>query len=179
MNEVLVYLMLGLMAVVGVILIRLLLPLWLGEKGRYKAADIMTANEVEFFHRLVEALPDHYIFPQVSLGALMRPSISRRDPEWMKQFNQVSSKRADFAIYDRKLKLVTLIELDDKSHSRSKDRERDRKTRSAGIPTLRYESRCKPDIRQIRRDIAAWKRGEAAGRKSVSEAPDVKPSRAP
>lgn len=165
MNETLVYILWGLIGSVALFLVRLLLPLWLGEKGRYKAADIMTPNEVEFFHRLVEALPGHYIFPQVSLGALMRPSISRRDPEWMKQFNQVSSKRADFAIYDRQLKLVTLIELDDKSHSRRKDRERDRKTRSAGIPTLRYESRSKPDIRQIRRDIAEWKMGGNTSKK--------------
>lgn len=158
MTNAVLYILVGLMVAVGIFLVRLLLPLWLGEKGRYKAADIMTPNEEEFFHRLVEALPDHYIFPQVSLGALIRPSISRRDPEWMKQFNQVSSKRADYAIYDRKLRLVTLIELDDKSHSRKSDRERDRKTRSAGIPTLRYESSSKPDIRQIRRDVAAWRR---------------------
>lgn len=123
------------------------------KENTYKQADLMTANEKEFFERLLKALPEHYVFPQVSLGALLRPAVSRSSPDWMRQFNAISSQRADFAIYTRQLQLVALIELDDKTHKASKDRARDRRTASAGISTLRYESKAKPEPEAIRRDI--------------------------
>lgn len=119
----------------------------------YKQADLMTANEKEFFERLIKALPEYYVFPQISLGALLRPTVSRSSPEWIRHFNAISSQRADFAIYTRELQLVALIELDDKTHKASKDRARDRRTASAGISTLRYESKAKPEPESIRRDI--------------------------
>lgn len=129
-----------------------------GQVGDYKQADIMTANELEFFDRLVQALPGHYVFPQISMGALLRPAISRKSPDWMKQYNRISSQRVDFAIYSPQMKLLTLIELDDKTHNTKKDRERDRRTQSAGIKTLRYESKAKPPITKIRDDVTSLAR---------------------
>lgn len=119
----------------------------------YKQTDIMTPNELEFFARLEEALPDYYIFPQVSLGAIISPAVRRSSKDWMRQFNVISSQRPDFAIYTKKMKLVALIELDDKTHKAGKDKIRDGRTKSAGIPTIRYESRDKPELGTIQRDI--------------------------
>jgi hypothetical protein len=42
-----------------------------GRTGTYRQRKLMTDNEAEFFGRLVVALPDHYIFPQVAMSALL------------------------------------------------------------------------------------------------------------
>lgn len=41
----------------------------------YKSKALLTANEIEFYTRLTQALPDYLIFPQVSLGALLQPNV--------------------------------------------------------------------------------------------------------
>ncbi|KAA0080933.1 hypothetical protein CIW54_22985, partial [Paraburkholderia sp. T12-10] len=40
-----------------------------GRTGSYKRRNLLTDNELEFFDRLVKALPAHYIFPQVAMSA--------------------------------------------------------------------------------------------------------------
>jgi len=40
---------------------------------RYEPCPIMTDNELEFFRRLEQAHPNGYVFPQVSMAAVMRP----------------------------------------------------------------------------------------------------------
>jgi very-short-patch-repair endonuclease len=48
------------------------------------------------------------------------------------------------------LQLVAIVELDDRTHNRVADAERDAFVASAGIRTLRFESRNKPTVEQIR-----------------------------
>lgn len=48
-----------------------------GNAGTYRARKLMTDNEAEFFGRLVVALPDHYIFPQVAMSALIDSASGR------------------------------------------------------------------------------------------------------
>jgi hypothetical protein len=47
-----------------------------GRTAAYKQRKLMTDNEAEFFGRLVVALPDHYIFPQVAMSALLETTSS-------------------------------------------------------------------------------------------------------
>lgn len=49
-----------------------------GKIGLYKARQLMTNNELEFFGRLICALPDHYVFPQVAMSALLEASDNDR-----------------------------------------------------------------------------------------------------
>ena len=44
---------------------------WRPRRPRIIAKPLMTANEIEFFHRLRAALPGFHVFPQVAFGALM------------------------------------------------------------------------------------------------------------
>jgi hypothetical protein len=44
-----------------------------GQTSTYRRRKLMTDNEEEFFGRLVIALPDHYVFPQVAMSAMLQP----------------------------------------------------------------------------------------------------------
>ena len=43
-----------------------------GGNGLYKRGKLLTDNELEFFGRLISAMPHHFIFPQVSMGTASR-----------------------------------------------------------------------------------------------------------
>lgn len=128
--------------VIAVILLRKKSP-------AYLPLDIMTPNELEFFQRMRRALgSQYYIFPQVAMAALIRPAQSYRQHK--EAYWNIQKKRIDYAIYDSAMALICLVELDDKSHHRQRDNERDSWTQSAGITTLRWESKAKPSEKQIR-----------------------------
>lgn len=117
----------------------------------YRCKAIMTGNEIEFFHRLQRSLPEHYIFPQVAMSALLDPAATN-PKKWWKAFGRISQKRVDYAVYDRAMALLVIVELDDRMHDRAKDILRDAYFTSAGIRTCRFESRQKPSesvIRQV------------------------------
>jgi hypothetical protein len=130
----------------------------LGERSKkpvlFKKKKLLTENEVEFFHRLRQALPDYHVFPQVSMGALMSPAsgVSRQD--YLPVRNRFAAKIVDFVVTDNELNPIALVELDDRTHSAEKDARRDAMTGAAGYTTLRYQSRNKPAPDVIRRDLA-------------------------
>jgi len=143
-----------------------LLILWLlfGRRKSWLAhvrpKPLLTDNELEFFNRLTRALPRYYIFPQVSLGAIMdaNPDLSAKQ-RWIIR-SHFDRKIADFIICEpRTLKVIAIIELDDRTHDPQRDRERDDITQAAGIRTLRYSSREKPSVAEIAK---TFKRAYAA-----------------
>lgn len=112
--------------------------------------NLLSENEQEFFKRLHAALfPDYFIFPQVAFSAL----ITHKGKEGYRFRSSFNTKRADYVVCDHRLKTVCVIELDDASHDKKKDEERDRMLACAGITVLRYESRQKPHVEGIRADI--------------------------
>lgn len=129
---------------------------WSGKgRHRYQAKPILTPNECEFFQRIRRAAPELYIFPQVSMAAFMEPTARNKDGRrWWEDFRKISQKRIDYGIFSQKLELLAIIELDDKTHDKEQDAQRDSYTRSAGIKTLRFESRARPTIPQLRSAIA-------------------------
>lgn len=122
---------------------------------RYKERRVMTDNEIEFFHRIKQALPEHYIFPQVAMSAIIEPSVKGK--EFAAANNRINRKVIDFCIYDIDLNLVCIIELDDKTHQRAKDVARDKLTLSAGIATIRWMSQNKPTPDEIRAEVLKLK----------------------
>lgn len=127
-----------------------------GRRSLYVAKNLLTGNEREFFGRLLAAgAGEFHVFPQVCMGALMAPNVKPGGRSYMGIRATFSQKIVDFVICDRKLNVVALVELDDRTHSKEKDVARDRMTSSAGYQTLRYESRAKPSIEKIRQDIEA------------------------
>jgi very-short-patch-repair endonuclease len=120
-------------------------------KPRYKPSRILTDNETEFYWRLRQALPDELIFPQVAMSALIQPVTSGK--QRFSDFGRIAQKRVDFAIYDQMFGLIAVVELDDRTHDAKKDAIRDAYLASAGIRTVRFQSKAKPDASEIRTKV--------------------------
>jgi hypothetical protein len=117
--------------------------------GTYRQRNLMTDNEEEFFGRLVVALPDHYIFPQVAMSALLDTASSDKRTAHGDRL-KIAQQRVDYVICTRRCEVVAVIELDDKMHSRAKDELRDARLEQAGIRTVRFQARNKPKVEAIR-----------------------------
>jgi hypothetical protein len=120
--------------------------------GAYKAATLMTANEREFFDRLIAALPDHYIFPQVAMGALIVPASTDKKLAHVDRL-RVAQQRVDFVVCDRACKVTAVVELDDRTHQAAKDQRRDERLHQGAIRTVRFQSKNKPHGQAIREAV--------------------------
>lgn len=124
----------------------------------------MTPNEVEFFGRLRQALPQYTVLAQVPLSALMKTTLPESHPDFWQSFDRFSRKVADFVVLDSKrMTTLAVIELDDRTHDakRDKDRARDALLLSAGIRTIRWDSRAKPSATTIQSELQAVLAGRA------------------
>lgn len=119
------------------------------QAGTYKARQLMTENEAEFFGRLVVALPDHYIFPQVAMSALIEAASKDKKTAHGDRL-RIAQQRADFVVCDRSCNVIAVIELDDRTHSPSKDRVRDARLQQAGLRSVRFRSTSKPSVGALR-----------------------------
>jgi hypothetical protein len=117
--------------------------------GAYRQRKLMTDNEQEFFGRLVAALPDHYVFPQVAMTALLEAASSDRKAAHSDRL-KIAQQRTDYVVCTREGEVVAVVELDDRTHSLAKDALRDSRLEQAGIRTVRFQSRNKPTPAAIR-----------------------------
>jgi hypothetical protein len=128
--------------------------------ARLRRKPLLTANEAEFFHRLQRALPGFQVFPQVSFAAFLTDdgTLSQKARSAIRA--KFDRKIADFVICDRQtLKVLAIVELDDRTHSEQAERQRDAITKSAGYQTIRYQSRQKPsqaEIAALLQHAQAW-----------------------
>lgn len=120
-----------------------------GRSGTYRPRPLMTDNELEFFGRLVAALPEHYIFPQVAMSALLDASSSDKKVAHSDRL-RIAQQRIDYVVCDKRCEVVAVVELDDRTHSRAKDKVRDGRLEQAAIKTVRFQSRQKPTADAIR-----------------------------
>lgn len=120
-----------------------------GRAAAYQSLPLMTENEAEFFGRLIVALPDHYIFPQVALSALIGATAKDKKRAYG-DYLRIAQQRVDYVVCDRACQVVAVVELDDKTHSRKKDALRDARLQQAGIRTVRFQSRSKPSVELVR-----------------------------
>lgn len=123
-----------------------------GQMGTFKARGLMTPNEAEFFGRLVVALPDHYIFPQVAMSALIEAASGDKKKAHSDRL-KIAQQRVDYVICDKSCKVIAVVELDDKTHSAAKDQLRDARIQQAGLRTVRIQSKNRPDVEALRAAI--------------------------
>jgi hypothetical protein len=121
-------------------------------EAAYKPRPIMTENELEFFGRLVAALPEHYIFPQVAMTALLEPGATDRKQAHADRL-RIAQQRIDYVVCNRRCEVVAVVELDDRTHSKVKDQLRDGRLEQGGYKTVRFQSRQKPPAPAIRAAI--------------------------
>jgi Protein of unknown function (DUF2726) len=112
---------------------------------------IMTPNEIEFFRRLTRAaapFPLH-VFPQVSMSALITDDGRLPTRARWKLRSRFDRLIIDYVVCDASMRVVALIELDDRCHDPFRDARRDAITKAAGYRTIRYQSRHKPSVVEL------------------------------
>ena len=65
----------------------------------YKRRKLMTANELEFFGRLVTARPAHFVFTQVAPSALLEASSGGKKQAHSNR-SRIAQQRADYVVCD-------------------------------------------------------------------------------
>jgi len=127
---------------------------WLNRGLRTIRKKLLTANEKEFMGRLRKALPEFQVMAQVSMGALMDVAPGSSPSPDRDRF-LFASKIVDFVICTPDNEVVALVELDDRTHDVKKDADaqRDALTSIAGYTTIRWDSRRKPSVAEIRKTI--------------------------
>jgi hypothetical protein len=121
----------------------------------YVAVPLLTEHEREFFERLREAVGSKYVIaPQVVFGAFLKV----RNLPWVNKTtarNAVQHNRGDFVICDGNFDVVAVVELDDSTHDKGKqkykDKRRDELMKAVGVKAIRY--RQIPDVARIRADL--------------------------
>lgn len=123
-----------------------------GSEPKFKPKPLLTSNEMEFLARLEGAAPELRFFPQVAMGALLEPAVSRRDGKaYYRLRGMFSQKIVDFVAQRRSDgQIVAVIELDDRTHNVQEDASRDAMLSSAGYRIVRWNSKTKPDAAAIR-----------------------------
>ncbi|HFG7030379.1 TPA: DUF2726 domain-containing protein [Acinetobacter baumannii] len=107
---------------------------------------VLNENEVPLYFDIAKAFPSHIVLCQVSFNAL----ITTRELGLRNRFNR---NMADYVLVDKEFNPVCVIELDDRSHlyTKDKDLQRDTFLNSAGIPVLRFYGR--PTYRELKKTI--------------------------
>lgn len=122
---------------------------------RYRARPLLTDNEQEFYGRLRMALPEHEVLVQVAMGALLEPDGAYSRSDYQRLRGPIAQKIVDFVVCQRgDLKPVAIVELDDRTHNKRKDAERDQILNAAGYRTLRWDARAKPTPVEIAAAVA-------------------------
>jgi len=140
------------MVVLALVLIALALTMSAGRGKRknapqVKAKQFMSANELEFLHRLETAVPEYRFHAQVAMGALLEPAVAGRANrrQYASARNMFSQKIVDYVAQRRDTgQIVAIIELDDRTHKPEKDAQRDAMLQQAGYRTVRWDAKNKP-----------------------------------
>jgi very-short-patch-repair endonuclease len=129
-----------------------------GWRPEFKAKQFMTKNEMEFLGRLEAAAPELRFHAQVCMGAILDPATSKHEnvASYMRTRGKFSQKIIDYVAQSRATgEIVAIIELDDKTHSQHKDMIRDGMLFEAGYKVVRWQSKSKPSLVQIRSELMA------------------------
>ena len=123
-----------------------------GKAPLFKARPLLTANELEFLHRLESAVPEYRFHAQVAMGALLEPAMARKGngSNYMRVRGMFSQKIVDYVAQRRDTgQIVAIIELDDRTHDKDKDASRDAMLHQAGYRTVRWQSKNRPGAAEI------------------------------
>lgn len=120
----------------------------------YRGTNPLTEAEQVLYFKIREAVPECIILAQVALPALVRV---QSDKNYKAAFNRIASKYVDFVVCLPDFTVVTVIELDDKSHTRPDrvraDTTKENALRLAGHPLLRFKVQSMPTVEQLRQAI--------------------------
>lgn len=123
-------------------------------KGKYQRRYILTQNEKNNYRKIKEVTDSLQLelFTKVRLADILEPKSIYKDEEWKHLFYKVDAKHVDFLVCLKDtLKMVCVIEIDDRSHERE-----DRIIRDKFVDFILKEIKI-PTIRKYRVDIEELK----------------------
>lgn len=119
------------------------------------ASSILSDPEQVLYRRLLEALPECLVLPQVQLARALRFKRGQRDGiVW----NRICQLSIDFLIVRADTSIIAAVELDDSSHLRADRQDADASKghalESTGVPLIRWRVGKMPDVASIRSALA-------------------------
>jgi hypothetical protein len=138
---------------IAAVIVAILLWLAINRKRqpRYRRKPVLTGSDLDFFHRLQDALPECHVFPQVAMSALVDPMGRGRARQ--AAIESMASKRVGYAVFNEEMQLLAVVELAHRSRVARRDAIRDEYFTSAGIPTVRFQTTQLPSEVKIRQSI--------------------------
>jgi len=138
----------------------------IGKGGAITAEPLMTDIERQTIVYLELTVPHCRVHAQVSMGALLRPIKGLSQKNSAKTRNRFSQKIVDYVLEDRETgEVVAIVELDDRTHDKTKDRERDAMTKAAGYLTIRLPANERPTRKNVgNRVVEALEKRQAAAK---------------
>ena len=122
-----------------------------GKPPYFKKKTLLGEKEQVLFHRLIEAMPDHYVMAQVRLADIV--GVKKSD-SWQAWFNKISRKSVDFVICNKSFIVLDCIELDGKTHEQEDrqkaDNSKDEALNAAGVPIVRVDANKLPPTNEIK-----------------------------
>lgn len=120
--------------------------------AKFRAKRPLSDPEQVLFGRLKSALPDHVILSQVAFSQFLLTKGGDRKQNFTR-FAEARQKVADFLVCDPSFQIVSVVELDDRSHRQEKDERRDAILKEAGLRVVRWRTSNIPNSEAIRREI--------------------------
>lgn len=117
---------------------------------------LFSPAERSFYGVLTQAVKnDAVVFGKVRVADILSPSSGLSRSRWQIAFNRISSKHFDFVVCSPStLSILAVVELDDKSHSRSSRVERDRfldsACEAASVPLHRFKAAKMYNVGEVR-----------------------------
>ncbi|MGZ5175942.1 MAG: DUF2726 domain-containing protein [Burkholderiales bacterium] len=130
---------------------------------------LFSPAERSFLGVLDQAVGDQYrIFGKVRVADVVEAKSSLSRTDWQRAFNRVNAKHFDFVFCEKEdLRVICVIELDDKSHERRDSRDRDALLESVckniSLPLVRFPAKHAYSVSDVRTSVA-----QAVGRRSRS-----------
>ena len=116
----------------------------------------MSPREREALVLIEAAVPHCRVHTQVAMGALVDCKKGLENKRRISVRNRFDRKIIDFVLEERSSgDVLALVELDDRTHMASKDKERDAITSAAGYRTIRLEAGMRLDRVSVRDRILA------------------------
>ncbi|UOO89261.1 DUF2726 domain-containing protein [Vitreoscilla massiliensis] len=120
----------------------------------YSKRPLSRPEQVMYF-RLIEALPDFVVLPQVGLSRFLGVKKGNNFGQW---FNRINRMSVDFLVCSKDFKIISAIELDDSTHNdenrKIADAKKDKALDSAGVQIIRWQVTNLPDVENIKKLIS-------------------------
>jgi len=120
---------------------------------------LFSPAERSFLGIIDSAVSDKYrVFGKVRIADILTPQKDMDRKNWKIAFNKISAKHFDYVLCCKKtLKVIAVIELDDKSHKKKSSQARDQLLNSAcefaNLKLVRFPARAKYVINEVKETI--------------------------